>query len=147
MRRLRVGLNVLLLGLVLSGTVLASDVSDATNEGVITVSNSGTAAANVAAVFSLTSSEWVDNGYFDSDYNNVAIQAGSGADVAFMPGASPPLVRTPIVPLNSCVWSLIRSDCSGSSDPVEPGPRGGAVNPSSGKLIERHEETALEVSH
>ena len=88
MRRLRIGLNVLLLGLLLSGTVLASDVSDATNEGTITVSNSGSAVSNVAAVFSLTSSEWVDNGYFDSDYDNVAIQAGSGSDVAFMPGAS-----------------------------------------------------------
>jgi len=88
MRKARVALLVVSLMSLVSGTVLASDVSNATNEGTITVTNSGTAATGVVVPFSLATDEWIDNGYFDADCHNVAIQNGAGVDVPFMPGDS-----------------------------------------------------------
>lgn len=76
----------LLLGM--GGIALASDISTATYQGGITVSNNSTAASQVSTVMTLSSSELIDQNWTDAAFTRMAIRSSTGADIPFMPAWS-----------------------------------------------------------
>lgn len=68
---------------------LASDTSTANYYGIITVSNNGTLASNVATVFTGNTTAWAANNIMNTSGNNTSIVTASGSDVAYMPGHGP----------------------------------------------------------
>lgn len=78
--------SIILLGM--GGLALASDISTATYQGIITVTNNSTAATNVATVMTLSSSDMISQGWVDSAWTRIAIRDNSGADIPFMPAWS-----------------------------------------------------------
>jgi hypothetical protein len=68
--------------------VLASDLTDAQYYGTIQITNNSTANSTLATVMTLSSSELIDQGWTDDDFENVAIRNSAGADVPFMPSTN-----------------------------------------------------------
>lgn len=78
---------VAILSLSIIAVVYASDISDAEYYGVISASNTGTAATRVACtVTGLDTQVLIDDGYVNSSVSNTVLRNSSGADIAFMPG-------------------------------------------------------------
>lgn len=87
---LRILIVLFLILMPISGiqTVLASDITGATYQGTLTVTNNSTATTNVATVFTASTSSWITSGYVSSNLSNTSIQSDSGVDVAYMPAIS-----------------------------------------------------------
>ncbi len=82
--RLIAVLCLALLPLMPLATVEASNITDATFTGVITITNNDTAATNAVIPMSANATAWITAGYLNASANNSAIQY-LGADVAYMP--------------------------------------------------------------
>lgn len=76
----------LVLVLIPSVIVLASDTSSALFRATVTVFNNSTATTNVATVLTANTAAWQDADYINASCNNTALVSGSGADVPYMPG-------------------------------------------------------------
>lgn len=86
MKRLLWSMFLVLVMMLFSGVVLASDISDALWTGNIVISNNGTATTSVSAnISSLNSTSLIDNDFAGANLSDTAIQI-NGVDTAFMPG-------------------------------------------------------------
>lgn len=81
-------LIVVLAALLIPIVVLASVVTGADYRTRITVTNNGTATANVAVTYSLSTSEMIAGGMLSDNASDAAMTTSGGADVAFQPAAN-----------------------------------------------------------
>lgn len=88
--------------------VLASTITGAEFKGDVTITNTSTAATNVSVPFTLSTANFITDGYINSACTNTSIQIG-GADTAYMPGhgANPWVVFTPSIALNGNIISKL----------------------------------------
>lgn len=99
---------VILAGLLIVFPVLASDISDATFIGTITVTNVGTATTHVFVPFTLSTADLIANDYINATCTDTAVRI-NGADVAYMPapGATTDwCLYVPSVPVGNSTASL-----------------------------------------
>lgn len=71
--------------LILPAVASASDISNALWSATLRVTNSGEETSNVATVFSANTAAMIENGFLNSDADDVVIRYGAD-DVPFMPG-------------------------------------------------------------
>lgn len=88
--------------------VLASTITGAEFKGDVTITNASTAATNVSVPFTLSTANFITDGYINSACANTSMQIG-GADTAYMPGydANPWIVFTPSIALNGNIISKL----------------------------------------
>lgn len=88
--------------------VLASTITGAEFKGDVTITNASTAATNVSVPFTLSTANFITDGYINSACTNTSMQIG-GADTAYMPGygANPWIVFTPSIALNGNIISKL----------------------------------------
>jgi len=108
---------------------IASDITNALYYGKIRATNSGTAAQNVAAVFSVNTSAWINAGILNSTASNVAIRNNTGVDTAFMPvyGSGNWSMWLDSVPATGSIDSTLYTNVTGGKIRYFPGPTGMTV--------------------
>lgn len=121
-------------GLAISLTVIAlmacaiPVLADALYTGNIQVTNNGTAATHVAAVFDLDSQSMIDNGFAESDFSDVSITY-NGVPIQFQPGvgANPWCIYVPAIGTSSLNYVLYSKGATGGAIRYFPGATGMAV--------------------
>lgn len=86
MKKMIMLILVILFAVVIPSTAFASDISDALYKGLLNISNTGESATGVATTANISTSDYIDLGYIDSDCGNTAVQNITGADTPYMPG-------------------------------------------------------------
>lgn len=102
----RILLILLVLVMIPSTVILASDVSEALYSATVRATNSSYTAQRVAVPFTLSTDALIDGHYVNSSVNNLAIQDSAGNDMVFMPappGSDDFVMYIPQISQNSSV--------------------------------------------
>ncbi len=105
--------------------ICASDITDANYYGVVRATNNSTLAEKVSANFSCNTTALIATGIVNSTVNNTAMRSG-GSDIAFMPGygTNPWIAYYASIPTNSSVDAILYTNVSGGELRYFPGATG-----------------------